>query len=756
MVPEDSPPMRVIPLRTESPARPVSATPSHALGACLLGDAGEMPLPALHDLLSGALSLAEGRRDKALLPLGGEPAELVLVRRGDEVLVSYYLLRDTPLVLVLDRRLSLRELLQALASAAQAGAQIDSDPISRELTLRLAERAADVELAAPRGPAMPVRCNGGALDEPEQKVPLAFGFEASILPASDPGRQACAHSDAHALLFDGALWAWTRGRRVPLVRGPIMLAVTRMVAAMRAMIEAHEDGRAANVRLRAGAFTIGVRLRARGDAPVQLQLGSAPADKITVPELTVRQAALPVLRLASDVLRALVSTDRSQARNLRVSSLREEVRGLRKRVRGDAPRKARSVVHDDPERLRAAVPRAANATATAGPSPRSLRFDTRWESEVEGLDAASTFFCGDRIVVATPRFTVALARDDGSVMWARESRAATSFMTGTVLARLGSDGELTLTDVADGDAFASVQLAPRTSGPATGLLAGGGSIPPVAVLTEGANRLVAVDLRTGELRWRFAADAAGPFALRRVGRILLATCGDGTLAALDVAHGELLWRFAVDERIRLAPAVAGDVVLAVTGRPARGRAALYGVDLFSGRELWSRQLDAAPLAAPVAAGPLATISIGGPDGASLGACDPRTGELRWMAPDPGLGVGGSGLAVDGALIVNSPSGRIEALSLETGHRVWERTLAHPVADDVPRRLEPVLRGGALFVPSASVHVLRPHDGTSIGVPVPCELVPDWTRVDERGWVYVAEESGHLAAMAPRPHLSLVK
>jgi hypothetical protein len=53
-------------------------------------------------------------------------------------------------------------------------------------------------------------------------------------------------------------------------------------------------------------------------------------------------------------------------------------------------------------------------------------------------------------------------------------------------------------------------------------------------------------------------------------------------------------------------------------------------------------------------------------------------------------------------------------------------------------------------------VLRPHDGASIGEPLPCELIPDWTRVDERGWVYVAEESGHMCALAPRPTLTLVR
>lgn len=752
--------MRVIPLSPPNP-RPEHEDPAERLrdelARALLGDDHRMPLPSIGDLLSGALCLAEGRRAKALLPLGSTPAELVLVRRGRDVLVSYYLLRDTPLVLVLDRRLQLLRLLSLLARVAGELAQLDSDPVSRELTLRLGERAQGAELAEPRSGATVVTKRGGAIESPPAHVPVAFGFEASILPGADPRRQATAHSDAHALLFTGRLWLWARGRRVPLVQGPIMLAVTRMVAAVRAMIEAQEDGRAANVRLRAGAFTIGIRLAKRGEAPVQLTIGSDGLPKITVPALSIRQTALPVLRLASDLLRALVSADRGQARNLRVSSLREEVRALRRRVRRDRDRGPRCVVHDDPEQLRAAAaPRAASRPARSGPAPRTLRFDTRWESEVEGLDAASTFLCGDRLVVATPRFTVALARDDGAVLWARESNAAASFMTGTVLARLASDGELSLTNVADGDAFAVQQLAPRTGGPPAGILAGGGDIPPVAVLSEGAEKLVAVDLRTGDLRWRFSAEAPGAFRLRRVGRLLLVLGGDGALSALDVLHGELLWRFAADQRFRLPPTVSGDVVLAVSGAPGRGEGCLYGVDLYSGRALWSRRLDDAPLSGPIAAAELATIAMGGPEGACLAGLDPRDGELCWMAPDPGIGIGGSGLAVDRLFVVNAPNGRVCAVGLDDGRARWERTLAHPVADDVPRRLEPVLRGGALFVPSASVHVLRPQDGTSIGTPVPCELVPDWTRVDERGWIYVAEESGHLAAMAPRPHLSLVK
>jgi hypothetical protein len=154
------------------------------------------------------------------------------------------------------------------------------------------------------------------------------------------------------------------------------------------------------------------------------------------------------------------------------------------------------------------------------------------------------------------------------------------------------------------------------------------------------------------------------------------------------------------------------------------------------------------------AGSLAALSVGTQESSSLVAFDPEQGELRWMVPDPG--VSGACMALDRSLLVNAPGGQLSALDLHTGALNWGRALSHPVADEVPRRLEPVLRGGALFVPAASVHVLRPSDGASLGSALPCDLVPDIIRVDERGWVYVAEESGHVAAYAPVPQLKLIR
>lgn len=68
----------------------------------------------------------------------------------------------------------------------------------------------------------------------------------------------------------------------------------------------------------------------------------------------------------------------------------------------------------------------------------------------------------------------------------------------------------------------------------------------------------------------------------------------------------------------------------------------------------------------------------------------------------------------------------------------------------------MLRNGALFVPHADIHVVRPHDGSEIGRIGPCHAIPDMLRVDEKNNVYVAEESGHIVAFGAGPALSLVR
>ncbi|MFW6050988.1 MAG: PQQ-binding-like beta-propeller repeat protein [Myxococcota bacterium] len=725
------------------------------LAQLLLGDdAGTQELPAVNDLTACATSLAKGVRHKALLPLADAPLELALLRRGEDVLVSLYGTGSAPELHVWNRRVPLRALLKLCAGASGEAARLDPSPSTRRLGARLAERAfrtvPEEDVFADR-PA--VRRSGGAAEAPPSRVPLAFGFEVRVPPGVPAGSERSTRADVHALLFDGVVWAHVRGRRIQLARGPIMLAVMRMVDAARALVDAWKAGRPANVRLRSGSFRIGVRLDRQGE--LRLTLGTG-RDEVTATALTVGQVVLPVLRLASDLLRALVAVDRSQAHNLRVRLLRSEVRELRRATRNR--QEVAGFVNRDPDRLRTTMPGSSEdakavggAMVTAG-AGGSLRFAERWRFDLDGLDATSTFLCGDRLVMATPRHTVALARDTGDVLWVRDGAGTAACMAGSVLLRVAPDGLVELCHVDDGEPFAHARIAPRTGNALRATAAGGGTVPPVAILGEGSRRLVAIDLRTGELRWRFTSRAPGPLRVRRSGRVLVVACGEGAVSALDVATGEVVWRFGDRFRFTTRPAIGDEVVVAAAGEGGADQGMLHGLDLFRGTRLWSRALPAGAAASPVVAGGRVLVPLA--DG--LHAFHVSDGSPAWSMPEPGLARGGAALPVDGGLVVNAQVGRVTSVAVDDGTIRWDRALSHPVADDVPRRLEPVLRAGALFVPAASVHVLRPSDGNPLADPLPCDLVPDLLQVDERGWVYVMEESGHLAALAPAPHLRLIR
>lgn len=719
----------------------------------LLGRKLELEIPALAELTAATVALAIGAKRKSLLPLATAAIEYALVRRGDSVLVSCYGTASAPVIYQLDRPIPLRLFLDTCAQAMLEMATQELDPTARQIAIRVAERALATQiLPDPNALVAPMSQRGGELDAPGEDVPLAFGYEAAIYPSSSSSQGRSAHADVHALLFEGHLWAFVRGRRLSLVKGPIMLAAHRMVVAVRTLIDSWESTRPTHVRLRAGGFQIAMRKSSH--QLVSIELLSKGNGDLTATSLTIAEAALPVLKLASDLLRSLVASDRGQSRNLRVRALRQEVRALRREIR--ARRSADSFVNPDPDRFRIhdAGENGESKEITSVNRLPSLQFDERWRVCLEGLDANSVFMCGDRLVVATQTHLVAVSRDDGKVLWARPGQAATTLMAGSVLIRLFADGEVELCDVADGEPYCSTHITPRIGGPPVGLLAGGDNLPPVAVLTEGSHRLVAIDVRTGEPRWRFASRSGTEFRMTKAGRMLLVTCGEEAIHALDMATGEGVWRFAEGGCFQLKPLVSHETVVAAALR-GRREGALFAIDLYTGQPRWQRALSGPPSSNPCAAAHLALVSTAGEE-ASLCAHNLRTGEPLWETKDPGLGIGGAGMTIDEAWIVNAPFGRLSALDVRSGEMRWTANLADALADEIPRRLEPVLRGGALFVPASSVHVVRPSDGEKLSASLPCDLVPDLMRVDERGWVYIAEESGYVAAYAPRPALTLIQ
>ncbi|MDH3845143.1 MAG: hypothetical protein OES69_14470, partial [Myxococcales bacterium] len=226
----------------------------------LLGGELDVEVPALAELTAATSALAIGAKRKVLLPLATSAIEYALVRRGDSVLVSCYGTASAPVVHQLDRSVPLRLLLHTCAQAMLESARQELDPTARQIAIRVAERALATKLAPdPLGPIAAVNQRGGELDAPPSEVPLAFGYEAAIYPSSSSSQSRSARADVHALLFEGHLWAFVRGRRLSLVQGPVMLAAHRMVVAVRTLVDSWDSAQPTHVRLRAGGFQIAMR-----------------------------------------------------------------------------------------------------------------------------------------------------------------------------------------------------------------------------------------------------------------------------------------------------------------------------------------------------------------------------------------------------------------------------------------------------------------------------------------------------------------
>jgi len=446
--------------------------------------------------------------------------------------------------------------------------------------------------------------------------------------------------------------------------------------------------------------------------------------------------------------------------NLRLSAFRRQVRetsdALREVCREDAK------INPRPEAYRAFMvpPRdGSGASMTAG----KLRYVPRWRALVPGIDLRATFLCGERLVVGAAAETFCLERATGEVMWRVPTSRATAVVTPGGIARLAPDGELTVHDFGDGEVTLRTRIAPRLGGPPSGAVVNVPGLARLLIVTEGERHLVAIDLAGGEPRWRYGWGRGGALRMKRAGKLLFVAGGDSALTALDVQTGAIVWRARNRLRFRSSPAVEADALFALAGG-VNSACELVCIDPCSGQERWRRHVGLEPNAvgpctvegAPLVSSRTVACAVRDRHGLRLVGVHRETGERSWETPAPVAPIGTSWLAVDDLLIGNAPTGELLAIEADSGKLRYRHLLGRVLETDVPRRLEPVLRSGALFVPHTDIHVFRPRDGVEIGTIAPCDAIPDLLRVDEKCDVYLAEESGHLASFGVGPRLSLVR
>ncbi|MDE3211029.1 MAG: outer membrane protein assembly factor BamB [Pseudomonadota bacterium] len=168
--------------------------------------------------------------------------------------------------------------------------------------------------------------------------------------------------------------------------------------------------------------------------------------------------------------------------------------------------------------------------------------------------------------------------------------------------------------------------------------------------------------------------------------VLYADSTDGKLAAFDAATGKTLWSKSSrthgwfgwgDKKRRDAtyaggPAVDGNLLAVGT---LDGH--VYGVNAKDGSPRWEAELDTEILVSPVIVGD--TVLVRGGDG-RIYALDAANGSRRWVYDQgtvPLLSLRGNGplLAANGVVFFGSDDGKLVALRLDNGAKLWEQRLA---------------------------------------------------------------------------------
>jgi len=720
----------------------------------------------LRDLGLSLARLARQRRGKILVRFYDDPWELCVERMGKVAALSVYRTGADPFVAAYDERASFAEIHARVREAVKKAIERGSAPLAVAMELEAAEAALDaVEASDLALEDEPLSALEPVSVEVERDFPVALGTEFILRKFGEVDDEAAPveRADLHALIFRGRIRAEVRGRAIDLGEGHPFLFAERLLAMSTGALQAWEHGQPQYVRAEAGGILIAIRLSADGDAA--LTLGSAARahleQNFTFPALSVSDLVEASLAFGRALARAVLRRDRAQCTNLRLSAFRRQLRETADCLRDVCRDDAKTNPTPEPYRAFASAYRPVRAPGSEkGPNspPARLRYTERWRAIVPGIDLRATFLCGDRVVASAAAETFCLDRTSGNVLWRVPTARATSVVTPGGLARISSDGAIRVHDFGNGEITMQTQIGPRLGAPPAGAVVSLPGLPRLLIITEGERHLSAIDLTNGEHRWRFTWGRGGALRMRRAGRLLYVASGDSALTAIDVQSGSVVWRVRNRLRFRASPTLDHDVLMAVAGG-ANSAAELLGIDPYSGQVRF--QSPVAPSAAtvegaPLIAGRVVACAVRMRHGLRLVAFCRETGRELWKSEGSVAPVGTSWLAVDGLFIGNCPTGELVAVEAETGALRYRHVLGRMVDADVPRRLEPVLRSGALFVPHTDVHVFRPHDGTEIATIGPCDAIPDLLRVDEQCNVYVAEESGHFVSFAVGPRLTLVK
>lgn len=166
--------------------------------------------------------------------------------------------------------------------------------------------------------------------------------------------------------------------------------------------------------------------------------------------------------------------------------------------------------------------------------------------------------------------------------------------------------------------------------------------------------------------------------------------GSGYVHALDVQTGERRWRTRTDGAVHSSPAVVAGTVY-VGAQDGR----LYALDASTGEVAWRQKLAGKVFSSPAVVD--GTVYVGASDG-TVRALDAQTGSVEWRFVTGG-NVRSSPAVADGTVYVGSDDGRLYALDAATGVPDWQLDTGSVVESS------PAVGGDRVYVGNANGSVV---------------------------------------------------
>ena len=652
-------------------------------------------------------------RGKRIVRFYEDAWELCVERLASTATLSVYRGGAEPTVLVYDRAVVFEEMCASVIDALDA-------TIARHAA-RLAHRA-----RARRGPPRPRRAPApSAADfgdevpassavsvDIDRDAPISFSAEFSMRPGPSVAathEPSVERADLHALLVRGRMRAEIRGRSVDLGEMYPFLFAERMLDLARRALDAWERGQPFFARVDAGGAMVGLRTVAADVPPAALTIspGSQSSDERASSAAIARSRRSPSSRSSTSSSPRSRSDARSFARSSVAIARRAEISASPPSAATSArsaTRSARSAA-----RTRASTPR---PSPTARSRTRSARRSRSTGAARQRPRGSATRSAGARSCpasISAPRSCAAIASSSAprSRRSASIARAASSSGAGRRRAPRASSrrrasrasrptAQIALHDFASGEITLRTWIAPRIAGPCAGAVVNTAGLPKLLIVTEGDKHLVAIDLTSGEARWRYAWGRAGALRLKRVGKLLYVASGDSALTAVDVQTGAVVWRARDRLRFCAGPTVDHEMLFAVAGGVSSA-ATLHAIDPYSGAPPWSAQ---DPVLAVHRRGTAArSRRRRSPSPCAIAAAsaspafDRETGAPLFHTETPVAPVGTSWLAVDDLLVGNTPTGELVGVDGALGTLRWKQALGRGLDSDVAAqaRARPPLR-----------------------------------------------------------------